>query len=319
MPTIAIFIFLSAIKRKNSKTFYICKINVSYDILAILMIEELKRFLLVAKEGNITRTAEKIYITQSALTQSIHRLEKELHTKLFLQKGKQLRLTEEGSSLVIIGEKIMQLWTTAHDPAIRNSQIQTYAIGMFDNIALRLGKFLQSNLQSETYKLELTIDSSGKLLKQLQLGTLDAALCIINKKNTLPKHLMLLQSFTEELIPVSSKSFSKEIANIPFILYNRGSQTRGQIDELFISHGLQPSIYAESTSVTFMRELALLGAGVALLPENFIQQDLDQGRLKKQKMPIQWQRNFALLINTNSRLSAAHPVITSLKHAMQNL
>src|SRR5579863_8775355 len=123
------------------------------------MISELQRFLLVANTGNVTRAAQRLFITQSALTQSIHRLEKELHTKLFLQKGKQLYLTEEGKSLVVIGEKILQLWTTAHDPQIIGVQISTYAIGMFDNVALRLGNFLKNSMQNEKYHLELTIES----------------------------------------------------------------------------------------------------------------------------------------------------------------
>ena len=72
------------------------------------MINELKRFLLVVQTGNVTQAAQKVFITQSALTQSIKRLERELHTKLFIQKGKQLHLTEDGNALVLIGEKMMQ-------------------------------------------------------------------------------------------------------------------------------------------------------------------------------------------------------------------
>jgi DNA-binding transcriptional LysR family regulator len=282
------------------------------------MIEELKRFLLVAQVGNLTRTAEKIFITQSALTQSIQRLEKNLNTKLFLQKGKQLQLTEDGKALVIIGEKMLQLWTNAHDPKIREIHIPTYSIGVFDNVALRLGKFFRSNMHTKDYKLELTIDASGKLLYQLQLGTLDAAVCIINKTYQPQNHIELLHTYSEKLIPVSSKVFSESFEKIPFILYNRGSNTRIQIDELFMKHALQPTIYAESTSVTFMRELALLGCGIAILPENLVKQDLEQGSLKLQKMPIQWKRDYALFTSMSSPLSNTHPFIHSLHKKLQN-
>ncbi len=280
------------------------------------MIEELKRFLLVVQEGNLTRTAEKIFITQSALTQSIHRLEKELHTKLFQQKGKQLHLTRDGKSLVIIGEKILQLWSHAHDPEIRKTQIPVYSLGMFDNIALRLGKFLQSHTRIEKYALELTIDATGKLLQQLQLGALDAALCVVHKTYAIPKNLSLLQTLTEELIPVSSRQFSEPLTHVPFILYNKGSHTRSQIDEQFIRHGIQPTICAESTSVTFMRELALLGSGIALLPENFIKSDLDQGSLIKQKMPIRWTRKYCLIVQKQYTTA---PFIQDLLQALKNI
>jgi len=283
------------------------------------MIEELKRFLLVAQEGNLTRTAEKIFITQSALTQSIHRLEKELHTKLFIQKGKQLQLTNEGKSLVLLGERILRLWENAHDAQIRQIQKPTYTIGMFDNVALRLGKFFQNNMLSNKYKLELTIDSSSKLLTQLQLGTLDATICILNKNYYLPNYITLLQIYSEKLIPVSSQSFSSKLETIPFILYNKGSHTRTQIDEIFIQKNIRPTIYAESTSVTFMRELALLGYGVALLPKNFVKLDLDQGRLKIQKLPIQWKRTYALYLNNTGLLSLTHPLTISLQKELKKL
>jgi DNA-binding transcriptional LysR family regulator len=283
------------------------------------MVDELKRFLLVVKEGNLTRTAEKIFITQSALTQSIHRLEKELHTKLFIQKGKQLQLTEDGKSLVIIGERIIQLWESAHDPQIRKTQIPTYAIGMFDNIALRLGKFFQENMLTNQYKLELTIDSSGRLLTQLQLGTLDAAICILNKNYRPTSQITLLQTYSERLLPVSAKQFSGNLDTIPFILYNKGSHTRAQIDESFAEQNIRPMIAAESTSVTFMRELAILGSGVALLPENFVKQDIDEGRLTIQKLPVQWKRTYALYINNTGLLSPTHPLTIAFQKELKKL
>jgi len=277
------------------------------------MIEELKRFLLVASIGNVTRASERLFITQSALTQSIQRLEKELQTKLFQQKGKQLYLTQDGKSLAVIGEKMLKLWENAHDPTMRSLQTTTYTIGMFDNVALRLGTFLKDAMQNDTYHLELTIDSSGKLLTQLQLGTLDAAICIFNKTYQIPGHISLVQSYVEKLIPVSSNNYTEPIDKIPFILYNRNSYTRSYIDDLFVKNGIQPTIYAESTSVTFMRELALLGSGVALLPENFVQQDLNQGRLKKQKMLLGWQRSYGIFAQKGYEKI---PIIKELQKAL---
>jgi DNA-binding transcriptional LysR family regulator len=308
-------IFFAAIKTKDNKIRSICKINHFYDILTKLMIDELQRFLLVAQEGNLTRTAEKIFITQSALTQSIQRLEKELNTKLFTQKGKQLQLTTEGKSLIIIGEKILDLWANAHNTNLRKIQTPTYSVGMFDNVALRLSEFLKNNMQTEAYNLELTIDSSGKLLNRLQLGTLDAALCVYNKSYQPPAHISLLQTYTEKLIPVSSILFKKTLKEIPFILYNKGSFTRTHIDETFIKHGLQPTIYAESTSVTFMRELALLGCGVALLPENFVKQDIDQRKLKKIKIPVKWKREYGLFVQKH--VTPQTPYIKDLQKALK--
>src|SRR6185503_16993883 len=116
---------------------FICKINGFYDIVTKLMIEELRRFILVANNGNVTRTAEKMFITQSALSQSIKRLEKELKTKLFIQKGKTLHITSDGKAIVEIGTRIIDLWEKAKNKQMRQITKPHYTIGVFDNAALR--------------------------------------------------------------------------------------------------------------------------------------------------------------------------------------
>ncbi len=276
------------------------------------MIEELHRFILVATEGNVTKAAEKIFITQSALSQSIKRLESVLGTKLFIPKGKSLQVTTDGLAVIAIGKKILQLWENAKNPQVRQSLRPTYAIGMFDNASLRLGKYFQNHIAAKEFNLELTIGTSATLLSQLHLGILDVAICVLDNKYPHPKDLLLLKTFQEHLLPVASKKFSVSFDNLPFILYNKGSHTRAQIDAVFTKRGITPNVFAESTSVTFMRELALLGCGIALLPENFVKQDLKQGILKKQKLPLTWKREYGIYIQKQGKLDKDHAIIKEL-------
>lgn len=276
------------------------------------MILELQRFILAAQEGNITKSAEKIFITQSALTQSIQRLEKILGAKLFIQKGKYLELTTEGKTLVVIGNKILQLWENAKNPELRNSHIPSYSIGMFDNAALRLGSYLQRTINDKSFHLELTIDNSIKLLTQLNLGVLDIAICVVSKKYVLPKNTITVETFSEELIPVSSKKFSGKLKSIPFILFNKESYTREQTDVIFAEKKIPPNIFAESTSTTLMKELAILGSGVALLPKNTVRSELHQGILTRQHLPAKWKREYGVYISEQSTLTKHHPIVESI-------
>lgn len=281
------------------------------------MILELHRFLQAAKEGNITRTAEKIFITQSALTQSIQRLEKVLGTKLFIQKGKQLQLTDDGKAIEIIAVKILSLWEKAKDRDSRIMNEQTVSLGLYDNAALRLGSFIQNTFSRNPFRLELTIEGSTTLFTKLTLGILDAAICVTNVKNMPSKNISLLATFSEDLIPVSSKKFSGTIQTIPFIFYNKHSHTREQTDSDFEKHKIIPLVFAESTSTTFMKELALLGSGVALLPENFVRTELSQGTLIKQKLPLEFKRKYGLYINNESTLTKHHPLIQELMKTLK--
>lgn len=60
---------------------------------------QLKYFYALAQTQHVTRTAEKLHIAQPALTQTIHRLEKELGVKLFCSSGRNIVLTECGNYL----------------------------------------------------------------------------------------------------------------------------------------------------------------------------------------------------------------------------
>ncbi len=282
------------------------------------MIEELRRFILVAQSGNVSQSAEKVFITQSALSQSIKRLEKELGTKLFVQRGKSLHITTEGKAIAEIGSKILELWERAKNPEQRISGSPTYSLGLFDGAALRLGKYVAENTKHDLFQLELTIGSSSKLLAKLQLGTLDIAICVIDPKNPQPKDTLLIKSFTEELIPVAAQHYKDKLETIPFIVYNTGSNTRLQIDDVFSKNGIVPAFFAQSSSVSFMKELALLGSGVALLPKNYIATELKQGLLTKQKLPLTFQRTFGIYLQKNGILQATDPLLTDLIKNLQS-
>lgn len=283
------------------------------------MIEEIRRFILTTQEGSITKTAEKVFITQSALSQSIQRLEKALGTKLFVQKGKHLQPTPDGIAVVTIGNKIIELWENAKNPDIRKSLKQIYSIGMFDNAALLLGDYLQKNLQHDSFHLELTIDQSSKLIAQLRLGIIDLAICVFDKKYIPSKDILLVKKFRERLIPVSSRSFTEPLDTVPFILYNKGSNTREQIDTVFIKAGIKPYVFAESTSVTFMKELALLGSGVALLPENFVKAELKQKTLRKQAFPLHWEREYGLYLAAENHLTPENKLVKEIIQHLETL
>lgn len=276
------------------------------------MIEELNRFVLVAKNGNLTKTAHEIFITQSALSQSIARLEKTLGTKLMEQKGRYLQLTADGIAVKTLAEKILILWQNAKNPEVRQSPERTYSIGAYDNAALRLGSYIQKVLNSNLINLELVIDTSGRILEQLRLGVLDIVICVIDKKSTSPKNVLLVKTFTESLIPVSSIPFSRPYEEIPFILYSKGSNTREQTDLIFTKIGIKPKVIVESTSPTFMKELAILGSGVALLPENFIRSDIKQGVLKKQTLPVKFKREYGIYIQRNGQVDKDNPLIREI-------
>lgn len=279
------------------------------------MITELERFIAIINEGTFTKAAKKVYLTQPALSASILRLEETLGVKLFKRTGKRFILTKDGETVSLVGVQILKLWSKIKDPTFRNqSNKPVFSIGLYDNAALRLSKYFQKKLSEADFRFEITIDRSENLIRRLQNGIDDLCICIIGPETK--KEASLIKIYSEELLPVSSKIWKENYSKIPYILYNKGSVTRLNIDEIFIKNGISPNIIVESTSPNFMKELAVGGCGVALLPRNFISRELLQKKLFIQKFPFKFERKIGLFINKEGSLKESDEIVKNIEDVL---
>lgn len=277
------------------------------------MIDELERFTIVVEERSITKAAQKLFLTQPALSQSIARLEKEVGTLLLKRTGKHIVVTKDGEMVYAIAIQIQKLWAKIKDPQNRNfGKPRAYSIGLFDNAALKLASFFKTNFTKQDIRFEITIDRSESLLRGMQQGMFDICICVTPVDRNWGKDIVLVKDFFEKLYPVSGNIWKKEMGKAPFILYNKESVTRHFIDEVFLQHGLKPNIIAESTSPNFMKELAISGAGVALLPKNFIKRELEQKKLFIQKFPFSFQREIGIFLNKEGSLKELDKVVKEI-------
>lgn len=277
------------------------------------MFLELERFLVVIQEGSVTKAAQKLFITQPALSQAIERLEKEVRGKLFQRIGKRLVLTKDGETVARMGEHIIRLWGTIKDPTARGAHSSPlFSIGLFDNAALKLSSYFQKQLLKKQLPFEVTIDRSSILYQGMQQGVYDMCICVLNPTRTIGSHVLLFKTFSEVLYPVSGKKWKENAEKIPFILYNQGSDTRQYIDKIFFENGIKPSVIVESTSPAFMKELAIGKSGVALLPKNFIQRELQQEKLFIQKFPFTFAREIGLFLNKESNIKTSDIVVQEI-------
>lgn len=255
------------------------------------MINELKRFKKVAELGNITKASEVLFITQPALTQSIHRLEKELKIKLFKQTGKKIYLTEEGKIILEISDKIIKLWNTASNVK-NNKSMSKISVGLFDSAAIDLSSYIQN--KSKHIDIELIIDRSENLLRKLQYSLID--FCIVGLPNNFSKYsnVELVKTYEEKLIPVSSKKWIGKLKKLPFILYDKDSVSQSYIDKIFAKHKVVPQVSTRAVNPLFIKELALKGFGIAILPKNMIKEEIEKKKLVIQKLPISFSRTCGI-------------------------
>lgn len=97
-------------------------------------------FLAIAREGNFTRAAEQLHITQPTLSRQIAQLEQELHTKLFIRSNHNIILTEDGMILKHRAQEIISLTDkTKHDFLYKNENLEgTVCIGSGEFLSTRI-------------------------------------------------------------------------------------------------------------------------------------------------------------------------------------
>lgn len=230
---------------------------------------DIEIYLTLYQEKNITRTAEKLYVSQPSLTKRIKRLEEEFQTTLIIRTSKGIFFTSKGEKLV---EHFKKLNTQVQN-------IQDDMISSFDNVQgnLRVGvstifahyklpMLLQGFLQ-EFPKVDLSIqtDRSSTIFKKLisdevSLGIVRSDFKWQGEKKLLSKESLCIAY--EEDIPI------KELINKPYIEYKTEPSLQFQINKWWGENFLEPPrTNITTSSFDTCLELVKRGIGWSILAE----------------------------------------------------
>jgi len=257
--------------------------------MAFLNYHHLRYFRAVANEGNLTRAAEHLNISQSALSTQLRSLEESLGQALFLRKNKTLILTEAGhialdyaQSIFRSGEELMAV--------LKNQSSRQRNILRVGAVATLSRNFQLSLLRPLIGRsdIELVIRSGNlrDLLMQLRAHTLDVVLSNLPVRRDAETdwHSHLLDEQPVSLIGLRSRKrarfrFPEDLHNTPLVLPSLDSNIRVAFDLLLEQFGIRPIIAAEVDDMAMLRLFAREGAGLALLPPVVVRGELDSGVL----------------------------------------
>jgi LysR family transcriptional activator of nhaA len=248
----------------------------------------LRYFWAVAHDGNLTRTAERLNLTQSALSVQIRKLEERLGHALFERRGRQLHITEAGQ---IVLDHADAIFATGEE--LLGTLRQTGAARQ----ALRVGSLatLSRNFQMEFLgpvlgrtDIDLILRSGGaaELLRALEALNLDVVLL-----NRAPPGDALTPLVTHRLAerPVSlvgtpdrmrsAAGLAERLHKHPIILPTVDSSVRTGFDALADRLGVRPQIVAEVEDMAMMRLLAREDIGLAVLPPIVVKDEIAAGVL----------------------------------------
>ncbi|MFF2807876.1 LysR substrate-binding domain-containing protein [Streptomyces sp. NPDC058000] len=142
-------------------------------------LRQLRYFLTVAEELHFGRAAERLHIVQSAVSQQLRRLERELGTELFARSTRVVRLTEAGDRLLPYAREMLALQARAREAIdeLRSEQAATVRLGTSSGLGARLDALLAAFARLAGHApLELVTGSTEERLAKVRTGDLDATL-----------------------------------------------------------------------------------------------------------------------------------------------
>ena len=260
-------------------------------------LELYKVFKEVAEAGNITAAAQTLFISQSAVSQSIKQLESELQTRLFARNSRGVSLTVEGKMLYEYVRSAIGLLETGEAKLSQTHELQMghLTIAASDTVASQfLLPYLDSfHKQYPAIHIQIVSGRSHKILSLLQSGKVDVAFA------STPQETASLEThpcFATHQIFVASADYNcdfdhvyslREIAQFPLILLDRKASSRLYLEKYFLHNGLHLDPEIELGARSLLVDLARIGFGVAGVTEEFVQRELESGELRQLKTSFQ--------------------------------
>jgi len=247
----------------------------------------LRYFRAIANEGSLTRAAERLHLSQSALSTQLRSLEESLGQPLFHRQNKSLVLTEAGRIALDYAQSIFRSGEELVD-VLQNQSSGRRQILRIGAVATLSRNFQLSLLRPLIGRddVELIIRSGNlrDLLAQLRAHTLDAVLSNLPVRRDAETdwHSHLLDEQPVSLIGQRTRKkfrFPEELRTAPLVLPSLDSNIRVAFDLVLEQLGIRPIIAAEVDDMAMLRLLALEGAGLALVPPVVVRGELDSGQL----------------------------------------
>ncbi len=257
--------------------------------MSALNYNHLRYFWAVAHDGNLTRAAAQLNLTQSALSVQIRKLEERLGHALFERRGRQLHLTEAGrialdhaDAIFALGSEL--LGTLGNTGAAR----RILRVGSLATLSRNFQMaFLRPLLGRADIELVLRSGSTAELLRALETLGLDVVLLnqapLRDTGSAFVAHRLAEQPVSLVGTRARLKGRKRDLADClrdhPVILPTSDTGVRTGFDALADRLGIRPQIAAEVEDMAMMRLLAREDVGLAVLPPIVVRDEIAAGTL----------------------------------------
>ncbi|WP_025859697.1 LysR family transcriptional regulator [Acetobacter papayae] len=236
------------------------------------MIPELRTFLVAGQLENFAATAERVGLTQSAISAQIRRLEQDFGYALFERTGRSVKLSRAGIVAMEQAREIVARYERMRDIARNEAvkgdlEIGVAATGHASLLALAMEEFLK--VFSEVH-FSVAVDREQALLARLEEGALDMAIMArpaAHLMQTLEWRLLQVQPYVlavpENTGPLPWRQI---LQTYPLIRYACRSFAGDKVDAFLKSQNLIVHDIAQTEEISLILDMVAKEAGVAIIP-----------------------------------------------------
>jgi len=249
---------------------------------------QLEVFLAVARERRFSRAAQKLYRTQSAISQSIHKLEQEVGELLFDRSSRDGLLTDAGRVLQEYAERLLNLRADAQEALAELKELQKGKLVISANeftalyllpllaefrrlhpmVKITVNRSLGSHIPDDVLRHNselgvLTYDPQDPQLHSTVVY-LDELIFVVPPSHPLAK---------QEQVSI------RQLGAESFVAHNVPSPYRDKVLQAFKRHKTPLHMGVELPTLQAIKLFVAMGNGVALVPEMSVEQELKRGEL----------------------------------------
>lgn len=250
---------------------------------------QLKTFITVADLNGFTRAADVLGYTQPTITSQIQLLEGQLGVRLFERIRKNISLTHEGAKFLVYARQIVNLCEEAKNIVTDKTMTKgVVRIGALESLCTTRLHDLLKVFHYKFPDIEIILKTvKSNEHKQLLIDNhIDVAFCLDDMiissdfivELAVPETLALLAEPKHPIVKYS-EVYPQNIVDYPLILAEEDCSYRRTMISILDDYGLSPKGIMEIGNIQAMKQLAMSGLGIILLPKITVEEELSKGKL----------------------------------------
>ncbi|MFA5904073.1 MAG: LysR family transcriptional regulator [Desulfobacula sp.] len=280
----------------------------------MINLNQLRAFFYVAKYSSYTVAAEKLCISQPAVTAQIKLFENYYDMKLFRRQGREIFLTHAGKILFEKAEKIFSIEDEVETTLTQLKELNQglLEIGCTKAYAKHIMPSIISVFHRAYPKVKIILEEGNSMAMINSLRDFKNEMVVVAQMDVNDSRIQFIPFSQEEIVaifcvdhPLARKKEIefRDIAKEPLILKGTGSGTRKKVVDLYDKHKVVPNVFMESNNTEFIIDLVERGEGISFLVKPAV-----DGKVKEKKIAMHPLKDERLFLDVSLGFSKNVPL-----------